>query len=84
MSAFVALALKIFAALAVASQEQPPAAAVTAAATDNSESEVADLLCGGWLPALKHSLPCLHLISSRGLRLGLRIQALCICLLRIR
>jgi hypothetical protein len=60
MSAFVTLALKIFAALAVASQEQPPAAAVPAAATDNSESKAADLLCGGWLPALKHwpVFPC--------------------------
>lgn len=58
-AAFVTLALKIFAALAAASQEQPPAGPATAAA-DNVENKIPDALCGGWLPALKHwpVFPC--------------------------
>ena len=61
ISAFVTLALKVFAALAAASQEQPPAASATpGATTDKSEGAGVDCLCGGLLPALRNwpVFPC--------------------------
>jgi hypothetical protein len=83
--AFVALALKVLAALAAASQEQPPVSAATSsAASEKGELKEADALCGGWLPALRHwpVFPCspssmTHLISPNDSKPQAQVSLCC-------